>query len=51
MFTYGGILDSSTNIVTYQMGAFDVASGGALKQPTSTLTLASGGFFAVTDPQ
>lgn len=51
MFTYGGILDSSTNTVTYQMGAIDVASGGALTQPTATLTLASGGFFAVADPQ
>ncbi|MFZ0762189.1 MAG: hypothetical protein WAM69_19745 [Candidatus Sulfotelmatobacter sp.] len=49
LFVYGGIIDSST--VTYQMGALDVGSGGALTQPTSTLTLTNGGFFAVTDPQ
>jgi hypothetical protein len=51
LFVYGGIVNSGTNTVTFQMGALDVASGGALTQPTSTLTLTSGGFFAVTDPQ
>jgi len=51
LFTYGGIVDPSNETVTYQMGAFDVGSGGALTQPTSTLTLTAGGFFAVTDPQ
>jgi 6-phosphogluconolactonase len=51
LFVYGGIFNSGTNTVTYQMGALDVASGGVLSQPTSTLTLTTGGFFAVTDPQ
>ena len=51
LFTYGGVIDSSTQVVSYQMGAFSVASGGALTEPTSTLSLTSGGFFAVTDPQ
>ena len=51
LFVYGGVVASGTNTVTYQMGALDVASGGALSQPTSTLMLTSGGFFAVTDPQ
>jgi hypothetical protein len=49
LFIYGGI--TGTNGVTFQMGALDVGTGGALTQPTSTLTLPAGGFFAVTDPQ
>jgi hypothetical protein len=51
LFVYGGIFNTSTNAITYQMGAFDVGSGGTLTQPTSILTLPAGGFFAVTDPQ
>jgi hypothetical protein len=51
LFVYGGIFDSSNQTVTYQMGALDVGSGGALTEPTSTLTLTSGGFWVVTDPQ
>jgi hypothetical protein len=51
LFVYGAVENSGTNVVTYQMSAIDVASGGALTQPTTTLTLASGGFFAVTDAQ
>jgi hypothetical protein len=50
LFVYGGIVDSGTNTVTYQMGALNVGSDGSVTQPTSTLTLTSGGFFAVTDP-
>jgi 6-phosphogluconolactonase len=50
LFVYGGIFNTSTNTITYQLGAFDVGSGGTLTQPTSTLTLPAGGFFAVTDP-
>lgn len=50
LFVYGGIINPSTNEVTFQMGSFDVASGGTLTEPTTTLTLASGGYFAVTDP-
>jgi 6-phosphogluconolactonase (cycloisomerase 2 family) len=51
LFVYGGVLDTGTNTVTYQMGSFDVGSDGSLTEPTSTLTLTSGGFFVVTDPQ
>jgi 6-phosphogluconolactonase len=51
LFVYGEIFNSGTNAITFQLGALDVASGGVLSQPTSTLTLATGGFFAVTDPQ
>jgi hypothetical protein len=51
LFVYGGIFNSGTQAVTFQMGAFDVGSGGALTEPTSTLTLTNGGFFVVTDPQ
>ncbi len=51
LFVYGGIFNQSTQTNTFQMGAFDVGSDGTLTQPTSTLTLTNGGFFAVTDPQ
>jgi hypothetical protein len=51
LFVYGAILNESTQTFTYQMGAFDVGSDGTLTQPTSTLTLTNGGYFAVTDPQ
>jgi hypothetical protein len=51
LFVYGGIYNIGTQTNTFQMGAFDVASDGTLTQPTSTLTLTNGGFFAVTDPQ
>lgn len=54
LFVYGAIYNQSTETVTYQIGAFDVGTGtsaGTLTEPTSTLTLTNGGFFAVTDPQ
>lgn len=51
LFNYGVIDNTGTNTLTPQMGAFDVASGGTLTQPTSTLTLTNEGYFAVTDPQ
>jgi hypothetical protein len=54
LFVYGAIFNESTQTFTYQMGAFDVGTGsslGALTEPTSTLTLTNGGYFAVTDPQ
>jgi hypothetical protein len=50
LFVYGGVFNSSTNTESFEMGAFDVGTGN-LTQPTTTLTLTSGGFFAVTDPQ
>lgn len=51
LFVYGVVDNLSTNTIVPQMGAFSVASGGALTEPTTTLTLTSPGFFAVTDPQ
>lgn len=54
LFVYGGIFNQNTQTVSYQIGAFDVGTGsslGALTEPTSTLTLTNGGYFAVTDPQ
>jgi len=51
LFVYGGIFNQSTQTNTFQIGAFSVGSDGTLTEPTSTLTLTNGGFFAVTDPQ
>jgi hypothetical protein len=51
LFVYGAIFNEGTQTFTYQMGAFDVGSDGTLTEPTSTLTLTNGGYFAVTDPQ
>jgi hypothetical protein len=54
LFVYGVIFNENTETYVYQIGAFDVGTGtsaGTLTEPTSTLTLTNGGFFAVTDPQ
>jgi hypothetical protein len=51
LFVYGVVDNLSTNTISPQMGAFSVASNGDLAEPTTTLTLTSPGFFAVTDPQ
>lgn len=51
LFVLAGITDPNTNITTFQLGAFDVASDGTLTQPTSPVTLATGGFWAVADPK
>jgi len=51
LFDYAEFLNSGTNAITWQMGALSVGSAGALSQPTSALTLPTGGFFVVTDPQ
>lgn len=51
LFVYGVVDNLNTNTIVPQMGAFAVASGGDLTEPTTTLTLTSPGFFAVTDPQ
>jgi hypothetical protein len=51
LFVYGVVDNLSTNTISPQMGAFTVASNGDLTEPTTTLTLTSPGFFAVTDPQ
>jgi 6-phosphogluconolactonase (cycloisomerase 2 family) len=49
LFVFGGVNNGST--ITYSIGALDVGSGGALTQPTTSLTLATGGFWAVADPK
>ena len=51
LFDYAEFLNSGTNTITWQMGALSVGSGGVLSQSTSALTLPTGGFFAITDPQ
>jgi hypothetical protein len=49
LFDYGSFLDINTNTVVTQLSPFDVGTGGALTQPITTLTLATPGFWAVTD--
>jgi hypothetical protein len=49
LFPYSEVYDSSTGATTVQLGADDVASGGALTQPISPATLTTPGFWAVTD--
>jgi 6-phosphogluconolactonase (cycloisomerase 2 family) len=51
LFPYSTVINASTGIVTTQLGVLDVASSGALTQPISPATLATSGFWAVTDPQ
>jgi hypothetical protein len=49
LFDYGSFTDINTNTVVTQLAPFDVGAGGALTQPITTLTLATPGFWAVTD--
>src|SRR5579871_3123784 len=49
LFVYGSFLDTSTNQVTTQIAPLDVGSGGALTQPITTSTIATPGFWTVTD--
>jgi hypothetical protein len=49
LFAYGSYLDTSTNAITTLLGPIEVGTGGALTQPISTLTLATPGFWVVTD--
>ncbi len=51
LFSHSSVLNESTSEVVTQLGAIDVGSGGALTQPVPTLTLATQGFWVVTDPQ
>jgi hypothetical protein len=51
LFDWGSFLDLGTSQVVTQLSPLDVASGGALTQPTSTLILSSPGFWTVTDPK
>lgn len=49
LFVYGGVINGNT--VTTYLGALSVSSTGVLTQPTSQATLASSGFWTVTDPK
>jgi 6-phosphogluconolactonase len=49
LLTYSTIFSSGTS--TSQLGPLDIGSGGVLTQPVSPLTLTTGGYWAVTDPQ
>lgn len=51
LFNYAEFFDATTDEDVTQVSPFDVASGGALTQPISTVTLVTPGFWAVTDPQ
>jgi hypothetical protein len=51
LFVWSSVFNQSTGTVVTQLGPDDVGSGGLLTQPISTLTLASEGFWVVTDPQ
>jgi hypothetical protein len=50
LFTYASYLNSTTNSVTTLLSPINVATGGSLTQQVGTLTLATPGFWAVTDP-
>jgi hypothetical protein len=51
LFVYSSYTNESTGDVITQLGPLDVGTGGALTQPIFTLTLATPGFWVVTDPQ
>jgi 6-phosphogluconolactonase len=51
LLNYAEFIDETTSEEVTQISPFDVASGGALTQPIATATLATAGFWAVTDPQ
>ncbi len=49
LFVYGSYFDQSTNQITTQIAPISVGSAGVLTQPAGTLTIATPGFWAVTD--
>jgi hypothetical protein len=51
LLVYSSYTNESTGDLVTQLGPIDVGTGGALTQPISTLTLATPGFWVVTDPQ
>jgi hypothetical protein len=51
LFDWGSFFDQGTNQVITQLTALDVGSGGALSQPTATVTLTTPGFWVATDPK
>ena len=51
LFDWSSYVVQGTGTVTTQLAPFSVGSGGALTQPIPTLTLATPGFWVVTDPK
>jgi len=51
LFEFADVYNPGTSVYTYELSAFDVSSAGLLTQPTTTLALTTGGFWAVTDTQ
>ena len=51
LFLYSSVFNSSTGTVTNQLGALDLGTNGVLTEPTSPVTLATQGYWAVTDPK
>ena len=51
LFTYASYLNASTDATVTQLAPLTVGTGGALSQPESPLTIATPGFWVVTDPQ
>lgn len=49
LFDYSSVVDPSTNTVVTTLGGLGVGSGGVLTQPTTPLTLTTGGYWVVTD--
>jgi hypothetical protein len=49
LFDYSSVVDPSSNTVVTTLGGLSVGSNGILTQPTTALTLASGGYWVVTD--
>jgi hypothetical protein len=51
LFLLGEVVTQGTNAVTDNIGALAVASGGALTEPTTGITLVTPGYWVVTDPK
>jgi len=51
LFVYASYLDSTTNTTVTRLAPLTVGTGGTLSQAVSAATLATQGFWAVTDPQ
>lgn len=49
LLDYSSILDISTNSIVSQLGVLDIGSGGAVTTPIAPATLATPGYWVVTD--
>lgn len=49
LLDYSSILNASTNTVVTQLGVLDIGSGGAITTPVAPATLATAGYWTVTD--